>query len=121
MVGSVMHGYSNKQHHGFLGHAIVGSWVNLGAGATNSNLKNTYGRVRVPLRGRDVDTGLQFFGAIIADHAKIGINAAIPTRGVVGMVAGVVGTRVLPKFVPSFSWVTDDGVGSGDPVRALDV
>lgn len=119
--GCVLHGYTNKQHNGFLGHACVGSWVNLGAGSNNSDLKNTYGPIRVPINGVEVDSELTFFGAIIADHAKIGINASIPTGGVIGIGASIAATRMLPKYVPSFAWVTNDHISSGDPVRALDV
>lgn len=119
--GCVIHGYSNKQHNGFLGHSYVGSWVNIGAGTNNSDLKNTYGHVRVPINGTEVDCGLSFFGAIIGDHAKIGINASIPTGAVIGFGASVSATRMLPKFVPSFSWVSDNGMALCDPVRALEV
>jgi UDP-N-acetylglucosamine diphosphorylase/glucosamine-1-phosphate N-acetyltransferase len=121
VCGCVINGYTNKQHHGFLGHSYIGSWVNFGAGATNSNLKNTYGKVRVPLGGSEVDTERQFFGAIVADHAKIGINAAIPTGAVIGLSASIAATRLLPKYLPSFAWVTDDGVRKGDPPRMLDI
>ena len=120
LVGCLMHSYVNKQHAGFLGHTYVGSWVNIGAGATNSNLKNTYGKIRVPLCGKDVETDLQFFGAIIGDHAKIGINATIPTGAVIGMAASINASRVAPKYVPSFGWVTDAGIREGDPLRLLD-
>lgn len=120
IVGSLLQSYTNKQHAGFLGHAYVGSWVNLGAGSTNSNLKNTYGPVRVPVNGKEVDSGRQFFGAIIADHAKIGINATIPTGAVIGLASSVASTRLLPKYIPSFSWVTEEGVRRGDPMRLVD-
>ncbi len=119
--GCVIHSCSNKQHLGFLGHSFVGSWVNIGAGATNSNLKNTFGKIRVPINGTRVDSGLTFFGAIIGDHAKIGINASIPTGAVIGIAASVAATRVLPTYIPSFGWGTDDGVKLGDPLRLLDV
>lgn len=118
--GCVMHSYTNKQHGGYLGHAYVGSWVNIGAGATNSDLKNTYGTVRVPVNGVNVDTKLKFFGTIIGDHAKICINATIPTGAVIGLAASVASTRLLPKYLPSFSWVTEDGPRAGDPLRLLD-
>ncbi len=118
--GCVLDGYTNKQHVGFLGHAYVGSWVNLGAGSVNSDLKNTYGTVRVPINGREVDTGRRFFGGIIGDFAKIGINATIPTGSVIGFAASVAATRLLPKWLPSFSWVTEERVTTGDPLRLLD-
>jgi NDP-sugar pyrophosphorylase family protein len=116
----VLHGYTNKQHDGFLGHAYVGSWVNIGAGATNSDLKNTCGAIRVPVNGRDVDTGMKLFGAIIGDHAKIGINATIPSGAVIGLAASIASSGTLPKYIPSFSWVIHDDVGVGDPLRLLD-
>ena len=119
--GCVFHGYTNKPHEGYLGHSYVGSWVNIGAGATNSDLKNTYSDVRVPLRRKEINTEQQFFGSIIGDHAKLGINAALPTGVVVGFSAMVAGTRVAPKFVPSFAWLTDDGLSVGKPDRLLDV
>jgi UDP-N-acetylglucosamine diphosphorylase/glucosamine-1-phosphate N-acetyltransferase len=119
--GCVIQGYTNKQHLGFLGHSYVGSWVNIGAGANNSDLKNTYGEVRVPINGREIDSGQIFFGAIIGDHAKIGINASIPTGAVIGFAASIASTAMLPKFVPSFAWVTSDRVAHGDPMRAMDV
>jgi len=121
ICGSVIMGYSNKQHDGFLGHAFVGSWVNIGAGAVNSNLKNTYGPVRASLCGKQIDTGLQFFGATIADHVKVGINSTIPTGAMIGFASSVATPGPLSKYTPSFSWVTRDGIGGTDPARALDV
>jgi UDP-N-acetylglucosamine diphosphorylase/glucosamine-1-phosphate N-acetyltransferase len=114
-------GYTNKQHDGFLGHCYVGSWVNIGAGASNSDLKNTYGSVRVPLGGKDIDTGQMFFGAVIGDHAKIGINAALPTGCVVGFAASISGGGLIPKYVPSFAWCSGERISAGDPMRAMDV
>ncbi|MFQ5413877.1 MAG: putative sugar nucleotidyl transferase [Phycisphaerae bacterium] len=119
--GCVLMGCCNKQHTGFLGHSFVGSWVNLGAGTSNSDLKNTYGKVRVPVNGREVETGETFIGTMIGDHAKTCINATLPTGSVLGLAAVVVTSRVTPKFVPSFGWVTDDGVKAGDPGKLLDV
>ncbi len=119
--GCVIDGYSNKQHGGFLGHSYVGNWVNLGAGCNNSDLKNTYGSVRVRQPSGEVDTGMTFFGATIGDHAKIGINATIPTGAYVGFAASVATTRVLPVWIPSLSWLTESGSKAGDPARLLDV
>jgi UDP-N-acetylglucosamine diphosphorylase/glucosamine-1-phosphate N-acetyltransferase len=82
---SIIEPYSNKQHHGFLGHSYLGSWVNLGAGTCNSDLKNTYGPVNMEYRGRKVATGMQFVGAIIGDYSKTAINTGIFTGKVIGV------------------------------------
>ena len=119
--GCVLHGYTNKQHEGFLGHAYVGSWVNLGAGTVNSDLKNTYGNVRVPINGTEVDSGQMFFGAVIADQVKTAINTSLPTGAVIGFASVLANGGLAPKYVPSFAWVTDSGLGRGDPARLLDV
>ncbi len=119
--GTIIHGYSNKQHHGFLGHAYVCEWVNLGAGTSNSDLKNTYGSVRVALTGAAIDTGRMFVGSFIADHAKTAINVSLPTGAVVGFASNVNVSRFADKFTPSFAWCTDGGRTGYDPARALDV
>ncbi|MGA7161400.1 MAG: GlmU family protein [Bacteroidota bacterium] len=103
---SIIHGYSNKQHDGFLGHSYVGKWVNLGAGTTNSDLKNNYSHVKVYVNGEMVDSGSQFVGAIIGDHTKTAINSVINTGTVIGVASNIFGAGVSPKFVPSFSWGT---------------
>ncbi|HEV3341097.1 MAG TPA: putative sugar nucleotidyl transferase [Pirellulales bacterium] len=98
--GSVIESYTNKQHHGFLGHSYLGSWVNLGAGTCNSDLKNTYGPVNMDYHGRKVPTGMQFVGAIVGDYAKTAINTGIFTGKTIGacsMVYGFVTTNV-PSF-----------------------
>ena len=83
---SAIQDYSNKQHHGFLGHSWVGGWVNLGAGTTTSDLKNTYGTIRMDYNGSRVDTGMQFIGSIIGDYVKTAINTSIFTGKLVGLV-----------------------------------
>ncbi|MEX0938597.1 MAG: putative sugar nucleotidyl transferase [Pirellulales bacterium] len=98
---SIVEPYSNKQHHGFLGHSYLGSWINLGAGTCNSDLKNTYGPVNMIYRDQKVPTGMQFLGSIIGDYAKTAINTGIftgKTIGVCSMVYGFVTTNV-PSFV----------------------
>ncbi len=120
ITGCVIHGYTNKQHSGFLGHSYVGSWVNLGAGTSNSDLKNTYGHVRVPINGTDVDTGDAFFGAIIGDHVKTGINSSLATGAVLGFSAFAARAGFVPKYVPSFGWVSDTGIHAGKADRMLD-
>lgn len=106
---SIMQGYSNKQHYGFMGHCYLGEWVNCGAGVTNSDLKNTYGLIRVTLDGfKDIDTGLMFVGMIVGDHSKIGIDVCFPSGSVVGTCSNVIVSHFAPKFVPSFWWLTDE-------------
>jgi UDP-N-acetylglucosamine diphosphorylase/glucosamine-1-phosphate N-acetyltransferase len=101
---SVIQSYSNKQHDGFLGHSYLGSWVNIGAGTNTSDLKNTYGHVRVRLGGREIDTGMQFLGLTMGDHSLAGINSMFDAGTVVGVSCNLFGTGIPPKFVPSFSW-----------------
>jgi UDP-N-acetylglucosamine diphosphorylase/glucosamine-1-phosphate N-acetyltransferase len=98
---AVIEPYTNKQHHGFLGHSYLGSWINLGAGTCNSDLKNTYGKVNLEYRGEKVNTGMQFVGCMIGDYAKTAINTGIFTGKVIGacsMLYGFVTTNV-PSFV----------------------
>lgn len=98
---SIVEPYTNKQHHGFLGHSYVGSWVNLGAGTCNSDLKNTYGEVKMEYAYGKVNTGSQFVGCIVGDYAKSAINTSIFTGKMIGtcsMVYGFVTTNV-PSFV----------------------
>jgi len=109
---SVIESYTNKQHHGFLGHSYVGSWVNLGAGTSNSDLKNTYGEVRLDFHHAKVDTGMQFLGAIIGDYAKSAINTSIFTGKIIGassMLYGFVGQNVpsFCNYARSFGQITE--------------
>ncbi len=101
---SILHGYSNKQHDGYLGHSYIGSWVNLGAGTTNSDLKNNYHTVKVHVEGRDIDTGSLLAGLIMGDHSKTGIGTLFNTGTVVGVCANIFGSGLPPKYVPSFLW-----------------
>ncbi|UCG32838.1 MAG: hypothetical protein JSU68_14380 [Phycisphaerales bacterium] len=118
---TIIQGYTNKQHDGFLGHAYLGEWVNLGADTVNSDLKNTYGAVHVPINGRDVDSGQTFVGSFIADHVKTGIGLTLPTGCVIGFASSVALSTHAPKFVPSFSWITDQGTQQYVPERCLAV
>jgi glucose-1-phosphate thymidylyltransferase len=98
---TVVEPYSNKQHHGFLGHSYIGSWINLGAGTCNSDLKNTYGKVNIHYGDQKTETGMQFVGCIMGDYAKTAINTGIftgKTIGVCSMLYGFVTTNV-PRFV----------------------
>ncbi|HVO39960.1 MAG TPA: putative sugar nucleotidyl transferase [Spirochaetia bacterium] len=109
---SIIESFTNKQHHGFLGHTYVGSWVNLGAGTSSSDLKNTYGEVRLEFPHRRVDTGIQFLGSIIGDYAKSAINTSIFTGKIIGvssMLYGFVGTNVASfcNYARSFGQITE--------------
>lgn len=103
---SVITGYSNKGHDGFLGNSVLGEWCNLGADTNNSNLKNNYTEVRVWNYERKsfVKTGLQFCGLIMGDHSKSGINTMFNTGTVIGVSCNLFGGDYPRKFVPSFSW-----------------
>lgn len=101
---SIILGHSNKGHDGFVGHSYLGRWVNLGAGTVTSNLKNTYGHVALWTPDGVRDTGLQFLGAMIGDHAKTGIGVRLTTGTVIGAGANVFAGEVMPKVVPPFAW-----------------
>jgi UDP-N-acetylglucosamine diphosphorylase/glucosamine-1-phosphate N-acetyltransferase len=103
---SVLSGYSNKGHDGFLGNSVLGEWCNLGADTNNSNLKNNYAEVKLwdYDSGRFAKTGLQFCGLIMGDHSKSGINTMFNTGTVVGVSANIFGSGFPRNFVPSFSW-----------------
>lgn len=119
--GSIIHSYSNKQHDGFLGHAYLGMWVNLGADTNNSDLKNNYSSVRVTINGEEIDTGSMFVGLTMGDHSKSGINTMFNTGTVVGAVCNVFGAGFPPKEIPSFAWGGADEVTLYDPERAIEV
>jgi UDP-N-acetylglucosamine diphosphorylase / glucose-1-phosphate thymidylyltransferase / UDP-N-acetylgalactosamine diphosphorylase / glucosamine-1-phosphate N-acetyltransferase / galactosamine-1-phosphate N-acetyltransferase len=101
---SILQGWANKQHEGFLGHAYLGEWTNLGAGTENSDLKNNYGSVSVSLRGEAVDTGERFVGLMLGDHSKCGINTMFNTGTVVGIFVNLWGGGFPPKEIPAFRW-----------------
>jgi hypothetical protein len=101
---SVVGGYCNKAHDGYLGHALLGSWVNLGALTTNSDLKNNYSPVRVRWGDQEMATEMLKVGCFLGDHVKTGIGTLLPTGGVVGAGSNVLGGGVLPRYVPPFSW-----------------
>ncbi|NNM06304.1 MAG: hypothetical protein HKO65_14530, partial [Gemmatimonadetes bacterium] len=105
---SVVLGFANKAHDGFLGHAYLGRWVNLGAFTTNSDLKNNYGPVRVGGRDGPRDTGLMKVGCFLGDHVKTGIGTLLNTGTVVGAGSNIFGGQMPPSYVPPFSW----GVGA---------
>jgi UDP-N-acetylglucosamine diphosphorylase/glucosamine-1-phosphate N-acetyltransferase len=117
---SVIQGYSNKQHEGFLGHSYLGSWVNLGADTNTSDLKNTYGPVRTFPDGKPVDTGMQFVGLTMGDHSKTGINVMFDTGTIVGTSCNIYGASLPPKFVPSFLWGTGNSYEEYELAKSLE-
>jgi UDP-N-acetylglucosamine diphosphorylase/glucosamine-1-phosphate N-acetyltransferase len=112
--GEVSHslfvGQANKSHDGFLGHSIVGRWVNLGASTVTSNLKNTYGSVALWTPQGLRDTGMQFLGTLFGDHAKTAIGTRLTTGTVIGAGANVFGEEMTPKTVAPFAWGVSAGV-----------
>ena len=105
LVSSILHSYVNKQHLGFLGHSYLCEWVNIGAGATTSNLKNNYSTISIKLEKNTIDTGSIFLGSIIGDHTKTGINSMLNTGTIIGISCNLYGSGYQPKTVSSFSWV----------------
>ncbi len=103
---SVLMGYSNKGHDGFLGNAVLGEWCNIGADSNNSNLKNNYDEVRLWSYETEgfAKTGLQFCGLMMGDHSKCGINTMFNTGTVIGVSTNIFGSGFPRNFVPSFSW-----------------
>jgi UDP-N-acetylglucosamine diphosphorylase/glucosamine-1-phosphate N-acetyltransferase len=103
---SVMFGYSNKGHDGFIGNTVIGEWCNLGADTNTSNLKNNYENVKLwsYAKGGFADTGLQFCGLMMGDHSKCGINTMFNTGTVVGVSANIFGDGFPRNFIPSFAW-----------------
>jgi UDP-N-acetylglucosamine diphosphorylase/glucosamine-1-phosphate N-acetyltransferase len=111
---TIVHGFSNKYHEGFLGHAYVGEWVNLGAITSNSDLRNDYGEVFVPLQGDPVPTGQAKVGCFIGDHTRTGMGSMLNTGTAIGVMCNVLPAGVLlPKHVPSFTAVLYGRVGEG--------
>jgi UDP-N-acetylglucosamine diphosphorylase/glucosamine-1-phosphate N-acetyltransferase len=109
---TIVLGHANKGHDGFVGHSYLGRWVNLGAGTTTSNLKNTYGTVALWTPAGVRDTGMQFLGSLLGDHAKTGIGTRLTTGSVIGAGANVYGSAMPPKYVEPFAW------GDGAPYGA---
>jgi UDP-N-acetylglucosamine diphosphorylase/glucosamine-1-phosphate N-acetyltransferase len=120
---SVIMGYSNKAHDGFLGNSVVGEWCNFGAGTNVSNLKNNYATVKLwdYQKNKFAETGLQFCGLIMGDHSKCGINTMFNTGTVVGVSANIFGSGFPRNFIPSFSWGGAGGFITFSLSKALEV
>ncbi len=116
---SVVLGFTNKAHDGFLGHSYLGRWVNLGAMTTNSDLKNTYGPVRIGGPEGPIDTGLRKLGCLMGDHVKTAIGTRVNTGTIVGAGSNLFGDSLPPSWVPPFSWGSEPGGPSYDRDRFL--
>jgi len=117
---SIIMSYSNKQHSGFLGHSYIGSWVNIGADTSCSDLQNNYGTIKVQVNGRHIDTGRQFVGLTMGDHSKTAINTMFNTGTVVGFSCNVYGEGFPPKYITSFGWGGSLSVGEYKLAKAIE-
>lgn len=116
--GAILHGYVNKYHDGFLGHSYVCPWVNLGALSTNSDLKNDYSTVRVPLSGHPIESGEMKVGCFIGDHTKTAIGSLFNTGSSIGVMSLILPDgELLPKHVPSFSRIWHGELIDGLPLE----
>ncbi len=120
---SVLFGYSNKAHDGFMGHSVIGEWCNLGADTNTSNLKNTYDNVRLWSYGKQtfVNTHLQFCGLIMGDHSKCAIDTNFNTGTVVGVNANIFGAGFQRNFIASFTWGGTAGYTNYSIKKAIEV
>jgi UDP-N-acetylglucosamine diphosphorylase/glucosamine-1-phosphate N-acetyltransferase len=117
---SVFLGHDNKAHDGFVGHSLLGEWVNLGALTTTSDLKNNYGTVHLDAYGRSFDSGLMKVGAFLGDHVKTRIGTMLNTGSVLGLGANVFGDAgVFPKWIRDFSWGAGPGAATYEWDRFL--
>jgi len=112
IANTIFHSFSNKAHDGYTGNSVFGQWCNLGADTNTSNLKNNYSTVKVTdwNSGKELDTGQQFIGTIMGDHSKTGINSMLNTGTLCGVCCNLFSDGYPPKFVPSFSWVSDHNI-----------
>jgi UDP-N-acetylglucosamine diphosphorylase/glucosamine-1-phosphate N-acetyltransferase len=106
---SIFLGYSNKAHYGFVGHSYIGEWVNLGAGTTTSNLKNTYGPIKMHIGAKQIETDRRFLGSMIGDHTKTAIGTRLMTGSYIGFCCLLAASDLPPKFIPSYTYWTDEG------------
>jgi UDP-N-acetylglucosamine diphosphorylase/glucosamine-1-phosphate N-acetyltransferase len=119
---SIVQGHSNKYHDGFLGHAYLGEWVNIGAGTNNSDLRNDYGEVVMIVQGRKVPTGLNKVGCFLGDHTKTGLATQLNTGTVAGAFCNILpGPGYAPRHLPSFtSWFKGELIENGSLTQILD-
>ncbi|HEX4056340.1 MAG TPA: hypothetical protein VHX86_18925 [Tepidisphaeraceae bacterium] len=107
VAASIFLGFSNKVHEGFVGHSYIGEWVNLGAGTTTSNLKNTYGPIKMHIGSKEIETDRRFLGSMIGDHTKTAIGTRLMSGSYIGYCSLLAGSDLPPRFIPSFTFWTD--------------
>ncbi|WP_062059071.1 GlmU family protein [Aquimarina longa] len=120
---SVLFGYSNKGHEGYLGNSVLGEWCNIGADTNVSNLKNNYAEVRLWSYETEgfAKTGLQFCGLMMGDHSKCGINTMFNTGTVIGVNSNIFGSGFPRNFIPSYSWGGSSGFTTYLTKKAFEV
>jgi UDP-N-acetylglucosamine diphosphorylase/glucosamine-1-phosphate N-acetyltransferase len=118
---SIVQGYSNKQHDGYIGHTFLGEWVNLGAGTNTSDLKNDYSPVRVTIEDEEFDSGSLFVGLMMGDHSKSSIGTQFNTGTVAGVSCNIFDAGFPPKWIPSFSWGGANGLTAYRYEKAIQV
>ena len=123
VANSVMMGFSNKGHDGYMGNSVLGHWCNLGADTNTSNLKNNYAQVRLwdYDTERFAKTGTKFCGLMMGDHSKCGINTMFNTGTVVGVSANIFGAGYPRNFIPSFTWGGSSGMETYNTTKAFEV
>ncbi|MGH7177457.1 MAG: putative sugar nucleotidyl transferase [Tepidisphaeraceae bacterium] len=118
---SIIIGYSNKAHEGYLGDSYVGEWVNLGAGTTTSNLKNTYGEVDMHIAGKTIATGRRTLGSVIGDHTKTAIGTRLTSGTYVGFNCMIAQAAQAPRFLKSLTFLTEKGPEPFEMEKAIDI
>jgi len=121
ITDTIFHGYSNKQHDGFLGNSYIGEWVNLGANTNNSNLKNNYGKIKFQFNNKIIDTKKLFIGAMIGDFTRTGICTMINTGSNIGLGSNVFGGGFQKKYINSFSWGEEDIVDFNKFIKTVEI
>lgn len=121
VANSIFHSHSNKGHDGFVGNSLVGEWCNFGADTNTSNLKNNYSQVKLPhWETQELhESGVQFFGTVLADHSKTSINTMLNTGTICGISSNIFSSGFPQKYIPSFSWLSDSGVETYDFEKAI--
>lgn len=118
---SIIQGYSNKQHDGYLGHSYIGEWCNIGAGTNTSDLRNDYSNVKVTIEDKEFETKSLFVGLLMGDHSKSAIGTQFNTGTAVGVSSNIFCTGFPPKWLPNFSWCGPNGTEKYKTEKALEV